>query len=262
MRVFVLPSLILLILHGLTGLAHGLGGRMEADGAELVLKLDDGRVIKRQALIGLRLVLVTGRGDAEVRIDAVDEDAEAVGGPVPLYRLTVVGADQTPGNFCEPDPHGRRAGFPIPDRAGGFSFTCTSGAEGKCVLMGYRPWEARSGVPMSELHRACIHMLRADYGGDDRPSTRNGTLVDIYDRFGIQAAEMLPGLEFEAAWGPDGAICVAHPRIADNIGLTELANRYPRLAERLGPALCTEEAMRADPRALLFNRSAVTAPAR
>jgi hypothetical protein len=262
MRANALFSLILLGLSGLTDPAAGLEGRFEADGAELVLKLNDGRVLQGQALVGLRLVLSTREGDTEVRIDGVDEDPAAVGGPIPLYRLTISGSDRTPGNVCEPDPKGRRAGFPITDGTGGFAFTCTSGAEGKCVLMGYRPWEARSGTPMSELHRACIHMLRADYGGDDRPSTRNGTLVDIYDRFGIQAADMLPGLEFEAAWGPDGAICVAHPRIADNISLTELANRYPRLAERLGPVLCTEEAMRADPRALLFNRSAVTAPAR
>jgi ADYC domain len=262
MRTSALFPLILLALSGLTDPAAGLQGRFEADGAALVLKLNDGRVMQGEALVGLRLVLSTGEGDTEVRIDGVDQDEAAIGGPIALYRLTISGSDRTPGNFCEPDPKGRRAGFPIPDGTGGFAFTCTSGAEGKCVLMGYRPWEIKAGVPLRELHRACIRMLRADYGGDDRPSTRNGTLVDIYDRFGIQKADLVPGLDFEAAWGPDGAVCVAHPRIADKIGLADLALRYPRLSDRLGPEICTEEAMRADPRALLFNRSAGTAPGR
>jgi hypothetical protein len=65
-------------------------------------------------------------------------------------------------------------------------------------------------------------------------------------------------MEFEAAWGPEGAICVAHPRIADNITLEQLAERYPRLKGRLGPEACNEEAMRADSRALIFNQSVVT----
>jgi hypothetical protein len=267
MRANALFSLICLGLSGLTNPAAALEGRFAADGAALVLKLNDGRVLQGEALVGLRLVLSTHGGDThggdtEVRIDGVDEDPAAVGGPIPLYRLTMSGSDRTPGDVCEPDAKGRRAGFPIPDGTGGFAFTCTSGAEGKCVLMGYRPWETRVGVPLHALHRACIHMLRADYGGDDRPSTRNGTLVDIYDRFGIQKADRLPGQNFEAAWGPDGAVCVAHPRIADNISLADLALRYPRLSDRLGPENCTEEAMRADDRALLFNRSAVTAPGR
>jgi ADYC domain len=260
MRSVVLSSILFVALQCLSGSALALEGRIEADGPDLVLKLDDGRILRREALVGLRLMLATRDGRAEVRIDSVDMDAAAIGSPIPLYALTLVGPDVTPGNFCQPDPHGRRAGFPIPDGAGGFSFTCTSGAEGKCALMGYRPWDTRDGIPLRDLHRACIHMLRADYGGDDRPSTRNGTLVDISDRFGIQKPEMSAGLEFEAAWGPDGAVCVAHPRIAANLSLEDLAARYPGLSGRLGPETCTEEAMRADPRALLFNRSAVTSP--
>jgi hypothetical protein len=260
MRSVVLSSILFVAVQCLPGSASGLEGRIEADGPDLVLKLDDGRNLRREALIGLRLVLAMRDGKTEVRIDSVDVDAAATGGPVPLYTLTLVGPDATRGGFCQPDPQGRRAGFPIPDGAGGFSFTCTSGAEGKCALMGYRPWDNRDGVPLRDLHRACIHMLRADYGGDDHPSTRNGTLVDVSDRFGIQKPDMPAGLEFEAAWGPDGAVCVAHPRIAANISLEDLAALYPGLSGRLGAGTCTEEAMRADPRALLFNRSAVTSP--
>ncbi len=138
------------------------------------------------------------------------------------------------------------------------ALTCTSGAEGKCILFGYHPWEKRDGVPMRDLHRACMHMLRADYGGDDRPTTRNGIKINLYDRFGIQSVDPAPGMRFEAAWGPDGAVCVAHPRIADNVTLEELASRYPRLRGRLGPQACYEDAVRSDPAALIFNQSTVT----
>ncbi len=227
----------------------------------MVLQLEDGRILRRDALVGLRLVLTGQTGETEIRIDAVEEDAKAVGGPVPLYRLSLVNPpDPTSADFCQSDPYGRRAGFPLSDGAGGFRLTCTSGAEGKCVLMGYRPWESTDDIPMKDLHRACVHMLRADYGGDDRPTTRNGTIIDIYDRFGIQNPERVGDMQFEAAWGRDGAVCVAHPRIAENISLEDIAGRYPALAGFLGPAQCNEEAMKTEPKALLFNRSPAPPP--
>jgi hypothetical protein len=57
-----------------------------------------------------------------------------------------------------------------------------------------------------------------------------------------------------AAWGVEGAICVARPRIPENISLAQLAERYPRLKLHLGPA-CTQESATREPEALLFNRS-------
>jgi len=113
---------------------------------------------------------------------------------------------------------------------------------------------------MRDLHAACIHMVRADYGGDDRPTTRDGTVIDVYDRFGIQMPEAADRMPFEAAWGLNGALCVAHPRVAENMSLDELARRYPARKGHLGPEACTEESMRNHPDALLFNRSAATVP--
>ncbi|MGO4572771.1 ADYC domain-containing protein [Microvirga sp. 2TAF3] len=245
----------------LTGAAFGLGGRLQAEGPEFVLRLDDGRVLRREMLVGLRLMLATSTGDRQVRIDGLEEDASAAGGPLLLYRLSIQSPGHASEDFCRPDIKGRRAGFPVPDGAGGFNLTCTSGAEGKCILMGYRPWEARDGVPMRDLFRACIHMIRADYGGDDRPTTRDGMSIDVYDRFGIQApASMSDTMAFEAGWSPAGAVCVAHPRIPDHITLAQLAERYPQLSGHLGPQACSDETARADPQALLFNRSAATKP--
>jgi hypothetical protein len=258
MRTLSLASFLLTVLHGLvfSHAAIGTGGRLQADGPEFVLSLDDGRTLRREALIGVRLVLTDQDGEKQVRIDGIEEDKTATGGPLLLYRLSIHSPDgKEIGPFCLSDPQGRRAGFPMPDGSGGFRFTCTSGAEGKCVRMGYRPWDSSRDLPMQELHRACMHMLRADYGGDDRPTTRDGTSVDVFDRFGIQKSEKADGMQFEAAWGLDGAVCVAHPRIAQNVTLERLAEQHPRLAGRLGPKNCNLETMQSEPHAVLFNHS-------
>jgi hypothetical protein len=242
--------------------ASALDGHVAAEGSEFVLRLSDGRVLRGRDLVGAQLVAATPQGEVRVRIDGIEEDASAAGGPIPLYRLSTQMPGQPPVPFCRPDPKGRRLGFPVPDGRGGWSLTCTSGAEGKCILMGYRPWEAKPGIPMKDLHRACMHMIRADYGGDDHPTTRDGTTIDVFDRFGIQFPETLSPMPFEAAWGPGGAMCVAHPRIAENISLERIAQLYPTLKARLGPDACTEAAMRDDARAILFNRSAEPNPPR
>jgi hypothetical protein len=186
----------------------------------------------------------------------VSEASNAAGGAVFLYRASVHEPGGSSHDLCLPDAAGRRVGFPIPDGKGWFSFSCTSGVEAKCVLMGYRPWEQHpSGASMRDLHKACIHLMRADYGGDDQPATRDGTSIDVEDRFGIQTFDHVEGMSFEAAWGPDGALCVARPRIAGNVTLEALAKRYPRLAQALGPEACTRERMAGDAGVLLFNRS-------
>jgi hypothetical protein len=216
-------------------------------------------VLEREALAGARIVMRSGEKTIHVLIDAVEMEDEVPGGPVALYRLLV--EDSVGGTFqnaCRPDARGRQLGLPL-QKETGVDLTCTSGAEGKCILMGYRPWDDRAEVPMQDLHAACVHMMRADYGGDDRPATRDGTLVDVYDRFGIQKPDVVDPLPFEAAWGKDGAVCVAHPRIAEAVTLDGLAKSYPTLRAFLGPEACTEEAMRTRPDALLFNRSASTA---
>lgn len=257
MKAPVFRALLALVLLSTGGAAHAAGARLTVEATEFVVRLDDGRVLRGSDVTGMQIILRHEGRELAVRIDGVSEDDKAVGGRAFLYSTSihdpVSGASQ---NLCAADPLGRSLGFPIPDGKGGFSFTCTSGAEGKCILAGYRPWDTRpGGPPLADLHRACVHLLRADYGGDDRPTTRNGTRIDFYDRFGIQVSEPADDMTFEAAWGPEGAVCIARPRIAENVSLDDLAARYPRLKDHLGPQACSEEVMRADPRALIFNRS-------
>ena len=104
---------------------------------------------------------------------------------------------------------------------------------------------------MIDWYNACIRLLRADYCGDGRPFTRDGTLVDIYDHLGAHRSDADPRLSFEAAWGPEGAVCVARTRLPDIIDLDGLERACPHLVGRLGTAACSENV----PGGLIFNRS-------
>ena len=85
-------------------------------------------------------------------------------------------------------------------------------------------------------------------------------LIDIYDHLRIQRpAEDAgrSGLRFEAAWNTDGAVCVAHTRVPENVTLEHLGKVCPRLRGLLGEVACTAEAAasgRLGP-VLLFNKS-------
>lgn len=229
-------------------------GHLTVEGTEFVLSRGTASTLRSAALIGAVLKMRLDGRDASMRIDAVISDREAVGGAVWLHDFQVRYADGNWRPLCRPDIKGKTLGIPLPDGRGGFTLTCTSGAEAKCVRFGYRSWMTMSdGTPLRDVHRACIHMVRADYGGDDRPSTRDGTVIDIFDPWGIQKADNSPEQAFEAGWGPDGAVCVHHPRIAKNITLAALEDRYPHLRGRTG-TVCTEVFALAHG-ALVMNRS-------
>jgi hypothetical protein len=100
------------------------------------------------------------------------------------------------------------------DELGGYRFTyaCMTGVIAKCVAWGYAP--ARVGA---DVHQACTRMARADYCGDGQPHTKNGTLIDVFDEVGVHAPAAELGMIFEAAWGPDGAVCVNHARYVDRV---------------------------------------------
>jgi len=225
--------------------------QLKVEGTEFVLTMAGGNVLRSADLVGATL-----GEDIEVTIKSVLEDREAIGGRVVLHHFVVKDRSDGLVDLCDPDADGRSLGFPIPNNRGGFDLTCTSGAVGKCIRWGYRLWEEQpGGPPLNALHQACVHMARADYGGDGSGSTRDGTLIFFCDRFGIHACEQGALMAFEAGWGRNGATCVARPRIPGNISLEQLAERYPQLKPRLGGAACTEESAKDDPTALLFNRS-------
>jgi len=225
-----------------------------AERTELVVSLHDGRVLRSPDLVGAVLHVDDAGTPRTVRIDAVEREPKL---GIWLHSLSVETESGAFEPYCEPDADGRRLAFPVAGRsqrdgrlvadATRFELVCTSGAQGKCVRFGYAPWL------MLDAYNACVRMVRADYCGDGTPTTRDGTVIDIYDPAGVQTSDPDPSLTFEAGWTPEGAVCVAHPRIAENVTLEALEQRCPRLRGRTGAA-CTEAAARARG-ALVFNRS-------
>jgi hypothetical protein len=230
--------------------------QLTVEGTEFVLTTSEGRVLRSPDLVGATLNIKTGVGQIQITIKSVEKDLTAVGGPVFLHHFVIKDRTGRLVDLCTPDSTGRSLGFPVPDGEGGFNMTCTSGVIGKCIRWGYRPWnETPGGPPLRALHRACVYMARADYGGDGRPSTRENTAIYVCDRYGVRPCQENAPLKFEAAWGTAGAVCVARPRISENITLDRLAINYPRLNAHLGPGACTQEGAMHDPTAILFNRS-------
>jgi hypothetical protein len=237
---------------------------VEADATEFKATLTDGRVLRSRDLVGARLVIAMGGQAIRVRIDGVERDPDAKNRTVWLHTFSAQMADGSWQNVCDAGPDGRRQGFPIagrpradgmlePAEAGVFELACTSGALGKCVRFGYPPWGAANGVPLRETYNACIRMVRADYCGNGTPTTKEGQSIDIYDDHRIQVPENAPAMDFEAGWSADGAVCVRHVRVKENVSLESLVAACPRLKDRLGPS-CSEEAARRLG-ARLFNRS-------
>jgi hypothetical protein len=164
------------------------------------------------------------------RIDSVTADPRDRDGDVRLYGVSVVNpATKAWQPYCIPDIQGLSAAIPVQGSwtadgepqpgAGRITFACTSGAIGKCIRFGYKPWKTIDGVSLASYHAACIRMVRADYCGDGRPHTVDGTWIDIWDGLGIQTREQRPGHPeiFEAAWSPTGAAYLNMPRWSDDV---------------------------------------------
>lgn len=232
------------------------------EGNAFRITLTDGAVLPQEALPGVILTMGDGTGrQRHIRIDGVEHDPRDPPGELMLYSLSE--QEQAGGewrNVCQPDAEGRRMGFPLAgaftqtmqhiDVPGRFLITCTGGAEGKCVRFGYKPWrQAPDGSSLAPYYQACTRLVRADYCGDGVGHTRNGMPIDIFDRIGIQRDETAPGMSFEAAFNPEGATCVAHPRLPDADSLDRVTAMCPRLTSHVGPA-CDETAP-----GLLFVRS-------
>ncbi len=232
--------------------------RVEIVGTVFHVTLADGHVLAQAELPGVVLAIGDGSGNQRrIRIDAVEPDPKDKTGEILLYQLSEQDSgDGSWKNLCLPDPDGKRLGFPL---AGAFTadgryvaapgkllITCTGGAEGKCVRFGYKPWRS----DLAPYYQACVRLVRADYCGDGVGHTRNGTPIDIFDRIGVQEDEPAAALSFEAAWGPEGAVCVRHTRLKSALPTEGLADICPRLAGRIGQN-CDE----ATP-ALLYDRSA------
>jgi hypothetical protein len=64
-------------------------------------------------------------------------------------------------------------------------------------------------------------MVRADYCGNGRAHTKDGTAIDIYDRLRIQTRTPQSGMILEAAWSPDGAVFINRTRWPESLAQIE-----------------------------------------
>lgn len=224
---------------------------------------DDGSILADAALIGVTAPF--GR-DWRLRIDGFVPADPGRGVPRPLYDVSVRrGADGDWQKLCETDPEGRTTAIPVPGYwnpdgtfelipAAAFSLSCTVTAQAECVRLGYAPWGyAPDGSSLAPYHRACVHMIRADYCGDGTAAPVAGARVEVFDRAGINRLGDPPFGEPEALWGPEGAVCLDRTRRAGSSAAAVRA-ACPRLAE--APAgSCDADAFDETPDALVGNRS-------
>ena len=147
-----------------------------------------------------------------------------------LYSVVYTEADkQAPGQWhdaCGIAAKGQAKGLFVTGQwsdnggfiSGGYTFSCTDGVVAKCVRnWGYKPWKsllspAGATVAMLPLFQACVRAARADYCGDGISHTRDGTLVDLFDRHGFNVREPGSGLLQESGFDTHGATWVARPR--------------------------------------------------
>ena len=110
-----------------------------------------------------------------------------------------------------------------------FTWACQGHTIAKCVELGYKPWTG-----YVDHLQACVRLLRGDFCGDGTTYTVDGIDLNLYDDVGVQAdtEDWAP----EAAWGPDGAVCVNkhNPKRYDAFG------RQPRCVKRLRTNHCGE----------------------
>lgn len=117
---------------------------------------------------------------------------DAAGAPIPAITV--------PGTWNQ--KLGSPGGGAYDARASQFTLACRGSSISKCVEMGYKPWRG-----YTDQLGACVRALRADYCGDGTAYTVSGTVVDLYDRDGVEVddAAWTP----EAEWTPDGARCIS-----------------------------------------------------
>ena len=82
-----------------------------------------------------------------------------------------------------------------------YTWACRGKSVAKCVELGYKTFKG-----YTDGMRACVRLLRADYCGTGQSHTVDGTLLNLYDKYGVQLDTEAWGAE--AVWGVSGAVCV------------------------------------------------------
>jgi hypothetical protein len=180
-------------------------------------------------------VTVTEAGQAvpyQMKLGAIYIDPENPSSDVHLYDVEYRRADSSQWSSLCKDIEGR----PIPaiplrnhwnmstgariDSEDAVTFACTNGALAKCVRWGYRPWAKGTRcfgshcfeISLKDYHQACTRMVRADYCGNGRSYTVDGTAIDVFDNLSPAIQSRGTTWRIEAKWTPNGATCLGKTR--------------------------------------------------
>lgn len=120
--------------------------------------------------------------------------------------------------ICDVDSAGSYNAIPVKDitvdsaigdmasRAKTVYLACTSGAVGKAIVWGYRPWER----PLADFELA-TRMVRADYCHDGMSWTETGIALQVRDKYNINT--FLDATDpTEVVWQANRAACIGTPR--------------------------------------------------
>ena len=210
---------------------------------------DSGTVLSGLNLIGAQAqITVQPSGQAmpvqyKLRFDNIYVDPQKPSGDVYLYDISYTRSGETTWTSLCADANGA----PVPaipiknywntqtgariDNPNVVTFACVSGALGKCVRLGYRPWaqatkcvnQSCSAISLAGYHQACTRMIRADYCGNGSSYTLNGTLIEVYDGLSPQIQTRTSSWAIEGQWNPEGAFCIGDARHAELLA----KGRYP-----------------------------------
>ena len=212
-------------LNGMSLNGMSLNG-MSLNGSQLGGVTGEGQPVSGTALVGATLDGVLSSGDTlPLRVDSAshlagsnsDVWAYAVSFQADdaWHPLCGTGSDDQPilaipltGTWSTES--GVPGGGAWTDSSTAFTLGCRATALAKCVEFGYKPWKTHAGELLRDHHQACTRMLRADYCGDGKSWTANGTPINLYDGIGIQADDATWAVDAE--WTAEGAICTNHIR--------------------------------------------------
>jgi hypothetical protein len=155
-----------------------------------------------------------------LRFDNIYVDPRTPSGDIFLYDVSYQrSGDATWTSLCVDRSGGAVSAIPILnywnlqtgeriDDPSFITFACISGAIGKCVRLGYRPWAQVnscatgrcSAVSLKDHHQACTRLIRADYCGNGTSYTLEGTIIELYDELSPNIQKQTMGWNIEAKW--------------------------------------------------------------
>ena len=215
-------------------------------GDELTLVTGDDVELRGPQLVGLRFVLLGDAGEeVHLHLDGLHgagvPSLKIAGLQYRTYRFSMTVDGSPPRPLCEQTPwndHGSTAGLGsrdalvipregyawdgdplipphVPDGEGDAWFTigCAGGAYAKKVLLGYDPTLPRTHEAATSVgeNEAMMRMLTAQYCREGSHFTMTGTPLFWENQQGW--FEPPSGLQVEAIWSPNGAVCHNEPRL-------------------------------------------------